>query len=262
MVDIVCMKGLKNLFEEKLTANIIAETFQFCMDYDDPKEIKRKMDEMDFDQYGVKNADKVLYGYIRKQDISEKCHTCKEYARTFLPNELIAENTPLIEVFKILRDRSFIFVLRRNEVNAILMKADFQKTPMRLFFFGLITILEMQVNKMIKDHFPGDTWKKGIGKKKRKEAEKRYKAVSERNEGVQAINFVGLCDKLKKLANDDTVNHILAYDDKPQAMTSIANIKTIRNNLAHSDDIIAGLDWSTFYAVIEDILRSIQILED
>ena len=46
-----------------------------------------------------------------------------------------------------------------HQVGAIVTRADLQKAPVRLFLFGMITLIEMHFLRIIRDRFEDDSWK-------------------------------------------------------------------------------------------------------
>lgn len=146
---------LRQIFEQAITVSHIAETLEYRNADDEATSIRQYMEQVDFDILGVETAG-IVDGYIHRDDL--QMGHLGDYKQIFHPAELVAESTPLIEAMGLLRDKPRIFVLVSNRVNGIVTRGDLQKAPVRMLIFGLVTLVEMNLLKLIRDAYPDDTW--------------------------------------------------------------------------------------------------------
>lgn len=107
---------------------------------------------------------------------------------------MIAESTPLLDVLPILRDNQRIFVLERNQVTGIVTRGDLQKAPIRMLLFGLISLFEMNLQKIIRIYYPYESWENLLSKKR---IENVKDLLVERKKRNEAIDFT--VEKFKKM---------------------------------------------------------------
>lgn len=148
-------ESLHLIFEKSLNVSLLAEKINTCTLEADPGVVLKDMIENDFDVYGVKDSRGKVIGYIEKQDID----CCKDgivqnYYNKFETDDLLSDSTSLLKLLEVLKDKNQMFVLENNSVEKIVTIADLHKQPMRMLIFSFISILEMQLNSVIKETFP------------------------------------------------------------------------------------------------------------
>ncbi|WP_318502354.1 hypothetical protein [Bacillus sp. T3] len=147
---------LRKIYSDNLSVTLIAEDLVSCSLEDDTKIIKSKMDELDFDYFGVESGGKLI-GYVVKNELGEQ--SIAEYIRYFAMEDLVSEATSLIELLQILKEKHPVFILEKNQVRKLITVADLQKQPIRMLVFGLISLLEMELVRLIQNSFPGKNGK-------------------------------------------------------------------------------------------------------
>ena len=113
------------------------------------------MESHDYDVVGIRK-DGVVEGYVGRESLSTG--RSGDYAQPFTPKDLISEAAPLIDVFAALRDSPRVFVTYLDRVTGLVTKGDLQKAPVRMWLFGIISLLEMQLLRLIRACYPDDTW--------------------------------------------------------------------------------------------------------
>ena len=150
------LQDLRQLFDEGITVSYIAASLKSLEHNTDAEIAQRFMQDNDFDVVGLTRNGKVI-GYVEKTTL--KKGVCEDCLITFDPSELVSEATPLMVVFKMLRDRQRIFVLSRDQISGIATRGDLQKAPVRMWLFGLISLLEMQLVRIIRLYYADESWK-------------------------------------------------------------------------------------------------------
>lgn len=147
-------QDLRNLFEENITIELIAEPLKAVAADADLSEILHWMEDQDFDVLGIESGT-VVSGYVERMTLRQahdrgESGSCGRYQREFNPSELIAVSTPLMKLLPILKQTPRLFVLDCNRVNGILTCGDLQKAPVRMLLFGLVTLLEMNLQRLVR----------------------------------------------------------------------------------------------------------------
>lgn len=241
-------KNLRSLYEQNITVNSISETMDTCNLNDEAEIIKRMMDAKDYDILGVEENG-IVIGYVVRNELKEGI--CKKYYRSFSPTELVSESTPLIDTLFIFKETERIFVLEGNRVTKVVTLADLQKPPIRMLLFGLISLLEMHLYRIIKDYFPDDTWKEHLSTNRIKFAEELFSVRKSRNEAIQLSDCLQICDKRDIVLNESPLRELLGIESKSKGKYFFNKLESLRNNLAHSQNLNTQNSWNELFLLIE-----------
>jgi predicted transcriptional regulator len=158
-------QDLRSLFENSITIEYVAEPLKAVQADADILEVIHWMQLEDFDVVGVETEGSIT-GYVEhttlidSKSIDSKSGKCSDYQRIFHPLELIAICTPLMKLLPVLQHRSRLFVLDCHQVSGIITCGDLQKAPVRMLLFGLVTLLEMNLLRLVRLYYPQDSWQK------------------------------------------------------------------------------------------------------
>lgn len=251
-------KSLRSLYEQNITVNSISETLDTCNLNDDAKNIKNMMMIKDYDVLGVEDNG-IVVGFVVRNELKEG--NCKEYYRSFSPTELVSESTSLLHTLYIFKENEKIFILEGNRVTKVVTLADFQKPPIRMLLFGLISLLEMHLYRIINDYFPNETWKKHLSPKRTKLAEDLYSLRKSKNEAIQLSDCLQICDKRDIVLNESPLRELLGIETKSKGNRFFKNLEELRNNLAHSQNIHTENSWNEMFSLIEQTEKLLEECE-
>ncbi|MEH6906417.1 hypothetical protein [Neobacillus drentensis] len=241
-------KNLRSLYEKNITVNSISETMDTCHLNDDADSIKSMMTIKDYDVLGVEDNG-IVIGYVVRNELEDG--SCKEYYRSFSPTELVSESTPLIDTLSIFKEIERIFILEGNRITKVVTRADLQKSPIRMLLFGLISLLEMHLYRIINDYFPEDTWKVHLGSNRVKYAEELYSLRKSRNEAIQLSDCLQICDKRDIILNEAPLQELLGIESKSKGKSFFKKLESLRNNLAHAQNLNTNYSWDEMFLLIE-----------
>jgi hypothetical protein len=244
-------QNLKDLFEQTITARFIAEPFRSFDANSDAFKVRSFMEEQDYDVVGVRREG-LIVGYVAKEELSEGAVAAKVH---YFDSELIADTTTLVEVFKLLRARLRVYVIYLNEVSGIVTKGDLQKAPVRMWLFGLVSLLEMQLLRLIRGCHPDDSWKEFLKEARLNDAQKVFAERKAKNEEIDLADCLQFCDKRDILKSSDEIRRLIGIESKKQVESFLKKAETLRNNLAHTQDIITG-----FWPEVADTIERIESL--
>ena len=227
-------EDLHRLFRESITAREIAEPLA-AFDANQPSEkVKGFMEAKGFDVVGV-SSDGTMLGYIQIGDL--KTGLLKEYTKPFSDRTLLDEKTPLLETLKKLAEEHFVFLRFLGAPSAIVTRGDLQKAPVRMWLFGLVSILEMQLLQLIKNEGQGDWWIDLLSDSRLEKTNDIYKQRLERNEEIELADCLQFGDKTSIFNKTDTLFHRTGFSSKNKWEKTMYKIESLRNNLAHSNEI-------------------------
>ncbi|MBA7652395.1 hypothetical protein ES703_60229 [subsurface metagenome] len=251
-------QDLRYLFEN-ITVKHVLERLQCCNAKEDAVIVKKRMKKLDFDVMGIKDKG-ITYGYVKQSKLKDGL--CNKHEHVFHPSELVAESMPLIELLPILHDNQRVFVLERNKVNGIVTRGDLQKAPVRLFLFGLVTLLEMNLLYLIKIYYPKDSWTKHLKDNRLKNAEKLQSIRKDRNEAIDLADCLQFCDKRDLILKKSEILKNIGIKSKKSIKQTLESAEKLRNNLAHALDIVKGLSWTKVINLAKEIELFIKRCEE
>lgn len=258
------LQDLKDLFKNNITAKHISEQLYSCEANDDAVIVREQLkDDLDFDVIGIKEGGKVC-GYVERSSLL--VGPCRNYRKVFDPSELVDQSTPLMEVLLALHDIPRIFVLDENrEVSGIVTRGDLQKAPVRLWLFGLATILEMHLLRLIRHYYADDSWQDILSKKRLKEARDRLIERQQRNEAIDLADCLQLCDKRKLILKIPNIIEQIKREYGESGPKMVKNrlelAEELRDKVAHAQDIVTGSTWPEVIDLVKSIEQLIEFFE-
>jgi hypothetical protein len=199
-----------------------------------------------FDVLGVREQGLVT-GYVRASDLDRGI--LADHLLEFSEEVLVAGNTSLSLVFDKLNDSLFLFVSAFGEVGGIVTRADMQKAPVRMWLFGLISLLEMQMLRIVRQIYPGDTWLDQLSDGRIAKAKEIFDDRRGRNEEIDLAECLQFADKRDLLLQPHIIS-AFGFDSKAGMRATFVRLEQVRNELAHSQDFIAG-DWPSMSDLVK-----------
>ena len=251
------LADLREIFDFRITASDIAEPLEsFAQDHD-ANTAREILQAKDFDVAGVKK-DGAVYGYVERADLADG--SVGDRAKSFDVSLIVTESTGLFRLLARLRDVPQVFVLDRDHVGAIVTRADLQKAPVRLFLFGMVTLIEMHFLRMIREHSENESWK-DKARNYVEEAERIFASRRSRNQAIDLAECLSFAGKVTVVTNTRELCRRAGFDSKASARACLERIVDLRNALAHGQDILLGL-WPAIIDIVEDAERILDKCED
>ena len=220
----------------------------------DSQTVRKLMIDHDFDVVGVR-IDGSVVGYALVDDLTEG--QCGEHLRYFGSDELVLDTASLPEVVPVFDQRKWVFVTMVGTVGAIVTRADLEKPPVRVFLFGLVTILEQVFRRIITEQFPDDSWTQFLSDNRIAKAQKLQKEKARRKSTPQLIDCLQLSDKGTILFKQAEIRNQFGFTARNQADDAMRRLEQLRNSLAHSQPIVKA-SWQTIDGLctrLDEILK-------
>ena len=247
---------LNRLFTQDITVAYIAEDLISCGDDEEIARARELMNKHEFDVLGV-DRDGVVCGYVRREDLGPGTETCAQHKVDFQIGDLVAHSTPLLDAFRLMRDKPQLFVLTADRVDRIVTKGDLGKAPVRMMIFGLITTLEMHLLRLIREFYPGGGWHTKIRPNRLKAARKLQDDRALVNEQLDLADCLQFCDKADIIWGTPKVRKRLPV---PQAFFDQA--MQLRDRLAHANSLVRETDDWNLVDLVESTERVIRACEE
>lgn len=205
-----------------------------------------------YDVVGVRH-DGLVVGYVKRADLSDG--TLDNHLVKFNPDDIVDESTQLVDVLKRLRKTTWLFVLILGRIGGIVTRGDIQKAPLRMWLFGLVSMIEMQLLRIIRERCPNDRWENFLTDNRIAKAQHLLSDRRKRNEEIDLADCLQFCDKREVILNLG-----LRIAEGVDLLSMLKEIEDLRDKLAHAQDIIAG-NWPKIVDIAEDSERLLIKLE-
>jgi hypothetical protein len=235
------LKGIQNLrlrrlFLEGFLAMDIAEPLVSFDAEAEARSVHDFMVEKDFDLIGVRQGG-LVKGYARRQNLLTGI--CLDHMRPFDPDDdLVPDTANLIDVVKSLGRNEQCFIVILDQVGAIITLSDLEKPPMRMFLFGMITLAEMLLTEVIRHRYSDGSWQKLISAPRLEKASQLQEERNRRGQKIDLIDCLQFGDKGWILSYDEDIRKALGQASRTDARRAVNQLETLRNNLAHTQEII------------------------
>lgn len=251
---------LRRLFLEGFLAMDIAEPL-VSFDADaDALTVHDFMVEKDFDLVGIRQ-DGLVSGYVRREDLLTGGN-CENHIRPFSPNDdLVPDTANLIDVVKSLAINAQCFVIVLDRVGAIITLSDLEKPPMRMFLFGMITLGEMLMTEIIRNRCSDVSWQTLISPQRLAKAKQLQEERSRRGRKVDLVDCLQYGDKGWILSYDEDIRIALGQESRRSMRTAVKELETLRNNLAHTQEIISD-GWQRIVIACSRLDQNLEMMAD
>jgi hypothetical protein len=246
------IENLRRVFTDGFVARDIAEPLISFDASTAVAEVVGLMENRNLDVVGVRKEG-VVVGYVERTDLSGE--HCGERIHA-IEAESISETASLADVVLGLAKSPRLFVRVLGAVGGIITMSDLQKPPVRMWLFGMVTLLEMRTTRVIELKCPGDSWKKYLSESRLQKAQELLEERKRRNQNLELIDCLQISDKGQIIARNEEIRCLTRMQSRRQAEQVIKMLESLRNNLAHSQDIIT-CDWETIVGLCKDTERVI-----
>ena len=225
---------------ELFTARDIAEplfSFDLDSDCDDVGKVM-KHHRQDVASIRVKGT---VQGYVRYSGL--KAGECADGMRHFTSDQVITGDSTLADVIHVLTRHDFCFVSMLGEVVGVICRDDVNKPVVRMWLFGLITMIEIRLVQMIRKEYPEDSWQSVISEDRFMKAKAMQEERLRRNHHCSLIDCLQLSDKARVAMETPKLLTAFGFESKRSAKQTIKSLESLRNNLSHAQDIVTH-DWA------------------
>lgn len=182
----------------------------------------------------------VAAGYLRAAHLAEG--PASEHLRPYAAGQVIPGEAPLSEVIGILFRFDFCFVTALGDVCGVITRGDIQKPVVRMWLFGIITLVEMDLAARIRAIWPDGGWIHRVSAARLDKAQALLAERRRRGQSPELLDCLQLADKAAVLMQDPEQRTAFGFDSKGAAQRVARDLESLRNNLAHAQDIVTH-DW-------------------
>jgi hypothetical protein len=192
----------------------------------------------------------VCIGYLRPD-----CRWDREPAdalRAFAPAQVLRADASLSEVVRVLTRYDFCFVTAMGDVAGVITRGDMQSPIVRMWLFGIITLIEMELGERIRTRWADGSWTRLLSEGRLKKAESLLAERRRRGQHVDLADCLQLSDKAQIVMEDAQERAAFGLPTKGAAKRVMGDLQSLRNNLAHAQDIVTH-DWPQIARLAERV---------
>lgn len=188
---------------------------------------------------GVRD-DGTMKGFVGLTDLKDG--VVGSYLRQFLPGQILDSQSSLSDVVSVLTRHAFCFLTMWGQVVGVISRGEIQKPVVRMWLFGMITLIEMKVTDRIERRWPDESWRLYLSEGRIEKAEALQTERLRRNDACRLLDCLQFSEKFQLLLEDKDYLSELGFVSKAEGRRAIKRLELLRNHLAHSQDIVSQ-DW-------------------
>jgi hypothetical protein len=243
--------SVKRIFTETFTARDVAESLASFDSRASSQQVRAFMEARDFDVVGIRQEGQFV-GFVDKDSLGDG--TCGQYMQALDGIPLLSDSDPMLTVLMEMNRARFLFVTMLGSVSGIVTPADMQKPAVRMWLFGIVTMIEMRCTELIEHNCPADSWKTYLSEARLQKAQALLAERSRRNQTLQLFDCLQFSDKGQIVARNEVIRKSTIFASRRQAEEAIKGLEQLRNNLAHAQDFLTS-DWDTIIQLCEFITQ-------
>jgi hypothetical protein len=230
-------EAVKRIFTESFIARDIAEPLASFDESASSTDVRDYMTARSCPAVGVRREG-TLVGYVETGALENGVSgNCGQYARSFSEAPVLDEETPLLNVLTEMNHAPFLFIKVLGAAGGIITPADLQKPPVRMWIFGIVSLIEMRCLELIEEHCPADSWREFLSEGRLRKAQEFLAERKRRNQTVRLLDCLYFADKGRIIARHEGIRSHTMFSSRRQAEEAITKLEQLRNNIAHSHDL-------------------------
>lgn len=247
-------ESVRRIFTESFPARDVAEPLASFDHTAAAADVRDFMNTRNFDVVGIRNEGRVV-GFVRKEALEEGA--CGRYLQKFADVPVRNDDAPLLQVLLELNRAPFVFITMWGSVGGIVTRLDMLKPVVRMWLFGLVTMIEMRFTELIEKHCPADGWTKFLSDGRLRKSRYLLADRCKRNPSVGLLDCLQFADKGQIVARQEDIRNATVFTSRRQAEDTIKKLERLRNSLAHAQDMVTG-DWEAIIRLCEFVAREFQ----
>ena len=225
------------LFATSFRASDIVEPLPSFDSLRSPVELGRMLEDLGLAVAGIR-IDGEVRGYVTREDLDAEGGRM----RAFATDQLLETEAPLSDVVHVLNRHDFCFVTLLGQVVGVITRADFLKPVVRMWLFGIVTVVEMEITRWIRGQWPDDGWADLVSPARLAKARQLHAERLRRGQHCDLLDCLQYGDKVRVLLDDPAGMALFGFETKGTAKRISKDMESLRNSLAHAQDIVAH-DW-------------------
>lgn len=241
---------VRRLFAESFAVRDIAEPLVSFDGGTSAEDARAVATERDFDVVGVRR-DGLVAGFVEVAALESG--PLADRMRPLTEAALLGSATPLPAVLRTLDGAGFALVDVFGRPGGIVTRADVQKPPVRMWLFGIVTLVEMRFAELVEGRYGDDGWRSQLSEGRLRKAESLLEERRRRHGHVRLLDCLQFADKARIVARDEELLRQTVFESRRQLEDAAAKLEQLRNHLAHAQEV-PDSDWETIVRLAEFVV--------
>ncbi|MCM2372540.1 hypothetical protein [Aporhodopirellula aestuarii] len=241
--------SLRRVFMQAFAVHDITEPLVSFDDFASTEKVREIMDAGHWEVVGIRRNGKVQ-GYVELDELGDGI--CGDFMKPFDESIIVPSTAPLAELVLRLRDQRRMFVSILGCVGGFVSRSDLDKPPVRMWLFGMVTLIEMRFRRLIERHCTDESWKAFLSASRIRKAEQLLQERDRRNQSVALLDCLQLSDKAQIVARNKMLRERTRFESRREVEQTAKMLEKLRNNLAHCQTITTG-DWDAIVILSENL---------
>jgi hypothetical protein len=242
------------LFMETISARDLADPIPWFDVARPGPDVAQALDAQGAPVAGVRR-DGLPAGYVRRDRLGEG--PCGDAMQPFLAGQVLAGDAPIADVVQVLARHEVCAVALLGQVAGVVARRHLNDPVARMWLFGLVTMIELRLAERIRSLWPDDEWRARLSPVRLQKAQALAAERARRGQPAPLLDCLQFADKAQLLTSDPQQRALLGFESKGAASQAIRDLESLRNNLAHAQDIVAH----DFHVVARMALRLEEMLD-
>jgi hypothetical protein len=244
---------MRRLLNEGIPAAYIAENLPSFDEEKDAASARAFMEEKGLEILGVRSSGHIA-GYLLREDLTGEGENCGDRRRPFEDGQILYADSPLAAVIGVLDRFDTCFISILGQVGAVVTREAMQKPPVRMWLFGMVTILEMHFLRTIEERYTDGSWEEEISEGRLEKARSLLEERKQRGQHPSLLDCLQLSDKAHILLRDAEARSDFGFASRKAGRKAVKDLESLRNNLAHAQDIVTH-DWAAITLIARRVDR-------
>ncbi len=227
------------LFLSGFTARDLAEPLPSFDDTTTAGTVRDAIHAQRLEVVGIRKSG-IVGGWMSREDATNATEPL--VGRQFDKSWVISDAASLNVVVQGLNSAPCLFVRSIGHVNGLIRRVDLQKPAMRMWLFGLVTISELRVTRLIDECCPQDAWQTYLSKGRLQKANELQQERQCRGQRPSLLDCLQFADKGQIVARDQRLRRYTRFASKREVEDFVKALQDLRNNLAHSQELSGNWD--------------------
>lgn len=250
----------------RIKARDICEPLKCCPSRAPADQMQNELSRLDFSVAGVRDAEGgPVTGFVKVEELSSG--SVQAHLHPLMAATVIDEEVSLQFVLECLGKDPFLFVRASGDISAILTWADLNKPIVRIYIFGLISLLEMHLSFWVAHTYSDGDWQQALSERRLDMAVEVRRNRAVLGQDVSLIQCLQLCDKRTLVSKSIEIRGQLGFGSKAACERFLRKVEVLRDTLAHSQyELAPDNSWRELLALVDGvnsvIIRSDGLVEN
>lgn len=247
--------SLRRVFNDGFVARDLAEPLASFDVTADIADVRQFMAIRPLSVVGLRHGG-VVAGFVHQDRVDDR--PLAEQMESLDDAACVTTTTSLQEIVHILDSQPFVLVFTLGQPVGVIVRADLEKPPMRMWLFGMITLFEMTITKIIQRQYPGNAWHQMLSPARLEKAIALQNERQRRNQSVELLDCLQLTNKGQLFAKSDELRDQYWNVSRNEIRKVMKEFEGLRNNLAHSQPYTQE-NWSSIRRLADTLDRLVEV---